>query len=247
MTFLLLAALSATANAEEVETLTYQLTANGQSVGERTVTVRYLQEEYREVRLLESYTSMSLAVGKGTFAFKQRLGGQGKSPAGTFTSSVSQSDGPKEVQAVRRSEGWFVTIVEPDHLVTETYSHRDIDGTSLTLIDPGAQGYLSGLSRLRVLAAETGTVLDGAIRAGGETSLTLGGTRVSGEVWLWSLAAGDVELVYGEAGHLLRYTMDVAGITVEALLMEAPEARTYGETLEVDGLINVGGIGEESL
>ena len=245
MMFLLLATFAAQAN--EVQELTYQLTANGQPVGERTVTIRYLQEENREVRLLESYTELSLAVGKEGFEFRQRLGGEGRSPAGTFTSSVSQTGGPREVQAVHRAEGWSVSIVEPTRMATETYSHRELDATSLTLIDPGAKGYLSGLGELRVLAAETGTVLAGPLRAGGETSLRIGSQRVPGEVWLWSLPTGDVELVYGEAGHLLRYTMDVAGMTVEALLTRAPSERTYGETLEVDGLITAGGIGEESL
>lgn len=248
MTALLLAiTLSAPVFADEVEALTYQLMLNGEAVGERTVTVRYFRENGREVRLLESYTELSVQVGNAAFEFAQRMGGQGGEPAGTFTSSVLQSDGPREVQAVRRDEGWWVTVVEPRRKAEQMYTHRQIDVTSLTLIDPGAAGFLSGKTQLRVLTAETGTVLEGPLRAGGETTLTLGGERVDGEVWLWSPAEGAVELVYGEQGHLLRYTMGVAGLTVEALLTAAPEARTYGETLEVDGLITTGDIGEESL
>jgi len=248
MTALLLAiTLSAPAFADEVEALTYQLTLNGAPVGERTVTVRYFRESGREVRLLESYTDLTVTLGKSTIMFQQRMGGQGGEPAGTFTSSVLQSDGPQEVQAVRRDAGWWVTVLQPKRKAEQMYTHREVDVTSLTLVDPGAVGFLSGKTQLRVLAAETGTVLDGPLRAGGETTLTLGGERVDGEVWLWTPSAVPVELVYGEEGHLLRYTMQVAGATVEALLTAAPEARTYGETLEVDGLISTGGIGEESL
>ena len=160
MLFLLLATLSV--QADEVEELTYQLTVAGQPVGRRTVTVRYLQEENREVRLLESYTELSFAAGKDGVTFTQRLGGQGRSPAGTFNATTATDGEVSEVHAVRRSEGWTVTTVAPERLATEAYSHRDVDASSLTLIDPGAAGYLSGRTRLRVLAAETGEVLDGS-------------------------------------------------------------------------------------
>ena len=236
---LALSALTIAAAAQDVETLTYRLTAGGQAIGQRTLTVTWLPSEAGEVRLLESYTELELTLlGKEPFSFTQRLGGRGRVPGGSFSSVIRQSDGPREIQALRREEGWRVTVVEPGRTSEELIAHRGVDATSLTLVDPGAWGFLDGLTRLSVLSAETGTVLSGPLLAGGEVALNLGGTAVPGQVWTWQPPEGSVELVYGLDGHLLRYTMQVAGVSVRAELTEPPEGRRFEEQLDLGGLID---------
>lgn len=233
-------ALTLAASAQDAETLTYTLTADGQEVGHRTVTVTWVPTDTGEVRLLESYTSLAVPVGRELFQFKSRMGGKGRVPAGTFTAAISSSQGPREIQALRREDGWRVTVVEPDRTSEELVLHRDVDATSLTLVDPGAEGFLDGLSRLSVLSAETGAVLSGPLVAGGEVELSLGGTAVPGQVWSWTPAEGPVELVYGEGGHLLRYTMQVAGVTVRAQLTAAPEGRVFEDSFDLGGVMDEG-------
>ncbi len=237
---LALSALTMAAAAQDVETLTYRLTADGQVIGQRTLTVTWLPSEAGEVRLLESYTELELPLGKEQFVFTQRLGGRGRVPGGSFSSVIRQSDGPREIQALRRDDGWRVTVVEPGRTSEELIAHREVDATSLTLVDPGARGFLDGLTRLSVLSAETGTVLSGPLIAGGEVELSLGGTAVPGQVWTWQPAEGSVELIYGLDGHLLRYTMQVAGIAVRAELTEPPEGRRFEEHFDLGGLIDEG-------
>jgi hypothetical protein len=239
--------LSSLSLADDAESIRYVLTANGAPVGERQLTIRYLdQEDGGTVRLLESYTELSIDTGRGRFEFKQRMGGEGRTPAGTFTASLAQTGLTREIQAVRRDEGWRVTVLEPERTAAFEYSHRYIDGTSLSLIDPGASAFLKDLSRMSLLVAETGEILVGSLSAGGPVRLTVAGQSVGGDAYRWDTEVGPVELVYAGTGHLLRYTMNVAGMTVTATAQSIPKGRTFDEVIEA-GPITTGGIREEEL
>jgi hypothetical protein len=84
---------------------------------------------------------------------------------------------------------------------------------------------------LRVLSAESGSVISGTLEARGLENVVVGGEVLAAQSWVWHAGEGDVDLYYGPHGHLLKYSIDVLGQTLEATLSEAPSARSYEELL----------------
>ena len=56
----------------ETQEMVYDLVLGEESVGRRRVTVRYLPSDGGEVRVLESYTELSVPLGRKSFLFVQR-------------------------------------------------------------------------------------------------------------------------------------------------------------------------------
>jgi hypothetical protein len=216
------------AQAVEVETYTWNLVLAGQPVGQRELTVKYRSDGLAEVRVLETWTELAVSLGKESFRWTQRMSGLG----GTGFASVSSEDGwVREVQAVKKMQGWTVTVAEDGQARVYYLDRQAFDLTSLDLLDPGQGDRLEGRSYLRVLAAETGGVLAGPVASLGPTEVSIDGVAVSGTAYRWDLPDGPVELVYGADGHLLRYAMRVGPVTVSAILENVPAPRSFQEEL----------------
>ncbi|MEE2750897.1 MAG: hypothetical protein VX519_05670 [Myxococcota bacterium] len=218
----------------ETRELIYDMVLDGASVGRRRVTLRYLPAEHGEIRMLESYTEFSVLLGRKPFTFVQRLSGMGAVGPSGFVSSMREGGRPEEVQLTERLDGWRITLASNGRLKSWDLPTGAFDATSLTLVDPDAAVELvSSASILRVLSAETGNVIEGPIESIGASTLKIAGQQMNVTRWRWTLPVGPVELSYGPAGHLVAYTVLVAGKTVEVQLQAVPEPRTYGDTLEV--------------
>jgi len=218
----------------ETRELIYDMVLDGASVGRRRVTLRYLPGEHGEIRMVESYTEFSVLLGRKPFTFVQRLSGMGALGPSGFVSSMREGGRPEEVQLTERLDGWRVSLASNGRLKSWDLPTAAFDATSLTLVDPDAAVELvSTASMLRVLSAETGNVIEGPIESIGAGTLKIAGQEMNVTRWRWTLPVGPVELSYGPAGHLVAYTVLVAGKTVEVQLQAVPEARTYGDTLEV--------------
>ncbi len=223
--------LAAPARAAEIERYSWDLALEGRSVGSRTLTVKYRSDGVDEVRVLESWTELAVPLGRDEFTWTQRLSGLSRSGSGTFA-SVQREDGwLREVQAVKKLQGWTVTVAEDGQARIYNLEREAFDLTSLDLLDPGQGDRLKGRSDLRVLAAETGTVLAGPLEPLGPTPVTIDGVAVAGTGYRWMTSDGPVELVYGPDGHLLRYALRVGVVTVSATLSDVPEARRFEEEL----------------
>lgn len=240
---LLTLSLAAPAAAAESQKLRYALSLDGQSIGFRELTVSYLPADYGEVRILESWTELSLPIAGKTFRYQQRLAGRGGN--GGFASAIAENGVAREVQAVRGPEGWIVSVAEGETALVYNYSFDELDLTTLSLIDPGVSEQLRGKTQLRVLAAESGAVLTGPLREVGASQIKVGGQQIPVTEYIWSLPEGEVRLDYGSTGHLVRYTMNVAGHKVIATLDAPPPERTWGASVE-GGLIGAG-VGETEL
>jgi hypothetical protein len=239
--FLLSLALPARA---ETQHLVYALQVGEQSVGHREVSIRYLSGDHGEVRLLESYTEFQVALPGQDLEFKQRLSGMGGQGRGDFACAMSQNGEAREVQVSKQPGGWIVTLAELGRARSWELDASAFDATSLSLVDPGALS-LEGKSHLRILAAETGGVLEGSLSESGRRSVAVGDSVVEGVVYDWETADGSVQLVYEPGGVLLEYSMPVGVGVLRARLESMPPPRSYGDTLHTPVVEQV--VGEESL
>lgn len=239
---LLLTTPGAVAHAAETLSMRYLLAVDGAVVGHRDLQLRYLSGPDGEIRLLQSWTQLDVLIAGQPFAYRQRLSGMGNS--GGFTSVIREGDQAREVQAVRGPLGWSVSVTDGGQARVWELGADRFDMTSLSLVDPDASGALAGRTHLRVLVAETGEVLEGGLRQAGTVQVALGGVQLPATEYVWALPEGEVRLAYGAQGHLLRYTMRVAGRVVTATLDRPPPARTYGA---VEGPLITTGVDETEL
>jgi hypothetical protein len=217
----------------ETRELIYDMVLDGSSVGRRRVTLRYLPGEHGEIRMVESYTEFSILLGSKPFTFVQRLSGMGAVGPSGFVSSMREGGRPEEVQLTERLDGWRVSLAARGRLKSWDLPAGSFDATSLTLVDPDAAvEVISSGATLRVLSAETGNIVEGQIESLGSGTVSIAGQKMNVTRWRWVLPVGAVDLSYGPAGHLLAYTVLVAGKTMEVQLQAVPEPRTFGDTLE---------------
>ncbi len=215
----------------ETQELRYTLSANGKAVGHRDLTIRFIQGEHGEKRFIESWTEFQLPVARRNFHYKQRLSGLAKSQPMGFSASMSEDGHLREVQVVHQPERWLVTHAEFGRSWILPVDSENFDATSLTLVDPGSQGFLEDRLRLRVLSAETGQVVEGQIIDQGTRSLEISGTQIEAQQYQWALEGGTVDLAYDKAGYLLSYTLEIAGQQLTATLDSLPEERSYEEDM----------------
>ncbi|MCK6515028.1 hypothetical protein L6R46_08245 [Myxococcota bacterium] len=232
----------APAEAAESVSLRYLLAVDGEVIGHRDLKINYLPSDSGELRLMESFTELTFSIAGQPYTYKQRLGGLG---GGNFSSAISDNGTGREVQAVRSSLGWTVTVAEGKTAEVYALGPSAFDLTSLSLHDPAVAESLAGRSSLKVLVAETGGVMEGPLRQAADVQIKLGGQMITCDEYVWSLPEGEVRLDYGPDGHLMRYTTRVAGKVITATLDRPPPPRTYGTTM--DGPLIQSSVGEETL
>lgn len=241
--FALVIALLPAASAE-THSLVYALTQAGRPVGERTLTVRYLGGA-DDLRLLESTTSVHIKAGPLVLDWEQRLSGVADPSPPTPFASIQRFNGVvREIQVVEAEGGW--TLSEAEGRLAELFRLPPgaFQLTTLDLMDPGRVWPQAG--PLTVLAAEGGALLAGTLARSGAVTVRLGAEDVAGEAWVWTTPDGDVDLVVGEHGHLLQYTLRFQGMALVATLTGEPGPRTWGEDLVLPP-VDLGGVREDGL
>ena len=218
----------------ETRVFTYLLTANGQEIGKRDAEIRYLPSDNGEVRLFQALTEFSIPLTTGSYHFKQRLGGR-LGEARSFSSSIDDNGETREVQGYLSPQGeWVVTVVDKRGARTWNLESGAADMTSLEFMDP-EQGkrILDSVTNLKVLATETGAILDGPVERLQSQEMVFEGQQVLARRYRWSPPGGSMVFFYDDAGFLLGYEVDLVGRTVGAHLTAPPPQRDYGSALEL--------------
>ena len=105
--------------------------------------------------------------------------------------------------------------------------------TSLDLGDPVRYTLLNpARASAEILLAETGTVVEGALRDAGEAQARVGGRTVAVSQVEWRPPTGPVTLAWTAEGTLVSYEMRVLGSTLTARLRELPAPPSW-EGVEV--------------
>lgn len=217
--------------AGEAHTFSYRLVLDGAEVGQREVTVRYLDDD---VRLIEAQTTLGLTVGRQVVDFEQRLAGRGRRSTGGFVASNRESETRSQVQLVEHDTGWTRVVIDPWGETLDELPWAAFDETSLSLMDPGATRRFQGLTTLRVLSAETGDVLSGPLEEVGSKTIQVDGEPTEATAYVWQPAGlGNITLVYGTRGHLLAWTWSYFGVLVKGQITSGlPPERSWEESID---------------
>jgi len=232
------------ANAETQE-LRYTLSFNGSDVGHRDLSIRYIDSEQGEKRFIESWTEFNVRVAQRDFGYKQRLSGLAKTRPMGFSAAMSEDGHLREVQVAQQPERWIVTHAEYGRSWALPVATGSFDATSLTLVDPGAKGFLDNVLVLKVLSAETGTVVTGQLQREGQSVLAINGSEVQVDTYKWHAEGGAVELAYNDEGYLVTYSITIAGQDLTATLDALPPPRSFEE--DMPSVYQAGTIVEEAL
>lgn len=226
--------------------LVYDLRVDGSSVGKRELTIRYLSTSAGEVRILETWTELELTVAGTKHSFKSRGSAKAGGTPG-FSASIQEDGQLREVQGRQLPDRrWMVVIAEDGQVKTWYYRPSEVALTSLDLLDPRRHLLLLDQATAGVLAAETGTVLAGAVQDLGEGSVKVGGTEVPVRRASWAPETGPMLLAWSEDGLLVSYETAILGRRVTATLTEMPAPATFG-TVETPALQTGSTLSEEPL
>lgn len=226
--------------------LNYALTMDGKTIGQRTLTLRYLQTSSGEVRILETYTELSASVAGKAWTLKNRATLKaGGSPG--FTSNIEENGALREVQGrMLPDRRWLVTVTEHGKTQTWTLRASEVTLSSLDLFDPMRHSLMQGGSIVNMLVAETGGIEPGPVEDLGEGTVTIGGESIPVRRVAWTPESGRMELAWSSDGLLVSYKTQVLGRTLEARLTELPPPPTFGE-IEAPALQTSPSVNEESL
>ncbi len=221
-----LVALTGLAGAADLEhKLSWDLSVQGQKVGTRELTVKYIRDEgavgFR--RVVESWTEMAGAVGPMRVTYRQRMTAHasGREPA-SFHSVIDENGSGLEVQARWSPSAWWVTTSTSGRSRTIDMPLNRIDLSTADLMDPDTRYPLSHYDELRLLSAETGEVLTGPLEHIGTSNITIGGQKVQVHGHVWTSPEGKSEFYYSADGFLVRYEIQLLGISLSAILNHAP-------------------------
>jgi hypothetical protein len=227
----LLALAAAPARAADA-VLRYTLSMDGKAVGSRELTLTSLPAEPGgpSVRMTSSFTELQVTLAGVPWSFQQRASAVVRDGRSSFTSSVQENGRLREVQARQGQDGrWRVVVLEADRAGSGELRASEVTLTSMDLFDPDARLRLTTAGTARVLAAETGTVLEGPVEDLGEGVVRIAGQDVAVHRWAWTPAAGRMELSWSMDGLLVAYQTTVAGKKLDATLTQAPAGLSFGE------------------
>jgi hypothetical protein len=221
------------AEAPPPQKIVYDLALDGQSIGTREVSIRYLDRDGDERRLLEATTEATVRgarlVGRST--------GQSSARGATFNAVTDNAGARAQVQGVEQpGGGWRITILDPAGERETTYARGDVRLTSLDLLDPGRTPLLAGGGELTLLLVETGDLLTGTLDAGQTGVTKVGGEKVAVTRYTATGALGSARFDVDENGLLVRSELRWLGGTVSAVARTLPPPRSYGAVETIDSL-----------
>ncbi|MEN0066258.1 MAG: DUF6134 family protein [Myxococcota bacterium] len=202
--------------------LEWRLSVDGQPIGQRTLTVRYLEGEAGTNRILESYTDIDGKVGPVTVRYRQRLTAHvdAREPA-SFHSVVDNGGTKIEVQGRWTPTSWVVTTTANGRSRTSPFELTHINLSSADLLDPYTRRPLSHYvkAQARVLSTSSGEIASGEVESLGVSQWSAGGQAVQVSGYAWTSPEGRSEYYYSPDGFLVRYRTQLLGATIDAQLV----------------------------
>lgn len=218
-----LATMALALGADMQHQMQWGLAVNGQPVGRRDLTVKYIKTDDGMRRILESFTDIDGALGPIRVRWRQRLTAHlaDREPA-SFHSVIEENGTAREIQARWTPSKWLVTNSADLRAQTAEIALNKIDLSTADLIDPQSRLPLSYFDNARILSAESGEVLMGKVEELGTSQITLGGADFQVTGYAWNNPEGRSEFYYSGDGFLVKYTVQLLGVTLEALLAGPP-------------------------
>ena len=230
---LILTLLTSLALANTTDEYTWDVTLNGNKVGERSLTVENVDDPNNPRRVLRSYTSIEASVLGRSASFEQRMTAvAGLGPA-AFHAAVRQDGVASEYQGRRDGMGWTVTSVERRGARSEDLPSNAIDLSTADLMDPGSRVPIWTFEEARVLTTEDGLIWQTPVTRLGTETVTIDGQDVRVEGYEIEPPAGKMRLWYAAGGVLVKYSWKWMGVRAEGVLQD-PHTPTVDTTPAVD-------------
>ena len=219
--------------AEDPRIMAFDLMMNGEVVGSREVSLRYLPREEglreHEVRITQTWTEINATVAGWDLSIRNRATAHASDQRSSFTSSLSVNGELSEIQGRSiEDDRWSVSEVRSGKLFTRELRRTEVDLSTMDLLDPVRSQLIADRSEVKLLSAETGTVLTGILEDLGEDELTLGERTVAIHRWGLDTNEGRMELAWDTEGLLVESSMVIRGQVVQARLRALPPPREYG-------------------
>jgi hypothetical protein len=222
--------LAAAALAAPSQQITYDLVLDGEKVGTREVTVRFIPRDKGERRVVESFTTLT-AAGQ---ALAARSSGASTSTSTQFTSSVRQGDVVYQVQGAALPDGnWRVLVVDGDGPAEKTVPATL---STLDLYDPVRARALEVPGTFGLVVAESGDVLSGTVGEATPGTIKVAGEKVPVTRYTVAADAGAAKFDFDGNGVLLRSELRWLGGTVVATAQQLPPPRSYGEVEKIEAI-----------
>ena len=239
------------ANPEPTQTLFYDLSIKGLTVGHREVKITYIPASDTSPlgsRRIESYTELKTSIHGQDVEYIQRATTQlSEQSSKTFVSSISLNENLTELQGRQKRDGsWIVHQITPAGVVKKNYSRSGLHAFSLELFDPGQHSRWEKGDRLRLFPIELGEldIWEGVWTSDGSHQLTNSYESISGSQLTIDMDSGAFEALWSHHGVLIDWSLRIGGIRIDADIRNIPKAPEFGEITPVKSF---GGVKEEEL
>ena len=202
--------------------LSWDISVNGQPIGSRNLTVKFVPSGGEMLRIMESWTEIEGLVGPVELRYRQRLTAHASNEPASFHTVIDQNGSPSEVQGRYTVNGWWVTVADAGRSRTVDVDVNRIDLSTVDLFDPESRVALSRYEKIRLLSSETGDVWEGAVRDLGASEVRVEGQTIPVQGYAWDGPQGTSKFYYSDEGYLVQYHMKMSGFGVEGLLAKQP-------------------------
>lgn len=217
-----------------VHKLTWDVTVDGTSIGQRKATVTVETQGAQTLRTFESWTELDAKAGAVGWSWRQRLTFFADDGPAAFHSVMKEDGSPREVQGRLAGAGWTVTLADRAMARTFDAPAQRIDLSTADLLDPYSSVPLRSFETARMLSAETGDVWEGTVADLGTRSATIDGTALTLHGWSWTTPEGTSSFWYDADGWLVRFETRVLGRAVKGTLTDPPPRSADAFTVQVD-------------
>jgi len=203
--------------------LAWDVMLHGKVVGERTLLVKYVQENEGMRRILEGETEIDTSVAGFPFTWRQRFTATAADRAPAAFASVVQDNGEaREVQGRLAGGFWMVSLVEGGRARSWELNGNEIQLSTADLFDPGTYVPLDKFDTAKMLSAETGDVWEQRVERLGPSTITIAGQPVPVDGVAIEPPQGRASFYYTSDGVLVRYEYRWMGQVLEAVLRDPP-------------------------
>jgi hypothetical protein len=216
--------LAALASASDLQhSMVWDLSVQGKPVGTRRLTVKYVSEGVATRRILESFTDVDGQVGPIRARYRQRLTAHiAPDEPASFHSVVEENGRLMEIQGRWTPSAWIVTTTADRRSRSVEHPLNRVDLSTADMMDPYTRVGFERLAEARVLSAETGDVFIGPVASLGVQEITVAGGPVQVTGYQWTSPQGQSSFWYSSDGFLVKYQTQLLGITLDAVLHDAP-------------------------
>jgi hypothetical protein len=208
------------AEPEEPARLTWSLSVAGRPVGTRTLSVTPTADGRRRLELI---TDVNGSVGGVPLSWRQEVTGFAERNPASFHAVTEEDGRPRELQVTWTPGAWTLTTVDRD-VRTRDVAPRDLDLSTLDLVDPGSRWRLARYATASVLSVETGDVWRGAVTPLPATTRRVGARDIAVQGVSWKGPDGPLVAWYDGEGTLVAFELRLAGVPLTGVLTAPPPA-----------------------